>query len=99
MATLTKEKLEDNGRLQNWKRGQQDIKDYPTLENDEYYIEWHKKVDRQSKLDGWYRLIDLAFDPLNIQPDTDQELFDLQEVFMSTVLQLMLQTPKGMNLI
>ena len=46
MAMLSKEELEDNERLQNWKRGRQDLKDYPTLENDEHYIEWHKKVDQ-----------------------------------------------------
>ena len=51
ISTLTKEELEDNARLNFLKGGQQDIKDCPTLENDEYYIEWHKKVDQQSKLD------------------------------------------------
>ena len=71
----------------------------PLLENDKYYIEWNKKVDRQSKLDVWFLLINPAFDPATIFPGINQELFDLQEVLISTVLQLILQTPHGMNLV
>ena len=48
MTMLTKEEVEDN----TWNRGRQDITDYLALENDGYYIEWHKKVDQQSKLNG-----------------------------------------------
>ena len=30
----------DDNKLQSWRRGHKDPKDYPTLENDEYYTEW-----------------------------------------------------------
>ena len=62
------------------------MKNYPILENDEFYTEWRTKMVRQIQLDGWERLIDP--DSLNstLRSGIDTELCALQSVFMSTVL-------------
>ena len=51
------------------------------------------------KLGGWERLIDSSFVNTTVCLGTDQELFILQIVFMSTVLDLVLLNPKGMKFI
>ena len=51
------------------------------------------------KLDGWEGLVDSSFVNSTASPGIDQELFTLQIVFMSTVLDLVLLNPKGMNLV
>ena len=55
------QKIDDN-KLQVSNRGTKIAKDYPVLENDEYYTEWKTKMERQIKLEGWDRLIDDTFD-------------------------------------
>ena len=42
----------DDDMLSSWKQQRKDIKDYPTLEADEYYTEWYIQIKRQIKVDG-----------------------------------------------
>ena len=80
-------------------QSRKDPKDYPTLENDEYYIEWSTKMVRGIKLDEWERLVDSNFVNSNVPTGTDNELLELQILFMSTVLDLALLNPKEMKLV
>ena len=92
------QKIDDN-KLQSWNKGTKSAKDYPLLENDEYYTEWIVKMIRQIKLDTWERLIDMNFDTKTIRAGSNSELYTLQGVFMSTVLEKVLVNIHGLKLV
>ena len=48
---------------------------------------------------GWEQLIDTSFLDTEVCPDTDGDLFKIQVVFMSPVLDLVLLNPKAMKLV
>ena len=85
--------------MTNFKDGGEELKvqNYPLLENDEFYTKWRIKMIRQIKLDGWERLIDDTFDSRFLHPRTDQDLYSLQAIFMSTVLEMVLLNIYGMK--
>ena len=74
-------------------------KDYPVLEHDKYYTEWIVKFNRQIKLDMWERLVDPAFDTKTLRLEADKDLYTLQCVFMSTVLEKVIMNTQGLKLV
>ena len=68
------------------------------MEVDEYYTEWYTKIKSQIKIDGWERVIDPSFVNSNVCPGSDQDLLELQLVFMSMVLEKVLLNGKGKRL-
>ena len=54
---------------------------------------------QQLTLDGWERLIDPIFNNKSVRTGTDQELFSLQAVFISTVLDKALLNTYGIKLV
>ena len=53
----------------------------------------------QIKLDMWERLIDTNFDSKTLPPNADTEVYTLQCVFMSTVLEKILLNTHGLKLV
>ena len=64
-----------------------------------YFTKWRVKMVRQIILNGWERLIDPSYNDKNLRTGTDQKLFSLQAVFMSTVLDKVLINTQGMKLV
>ena len=88
LTTVAEKQLKTNdNKLQSWIKGTKSAKDYPVIEHDEYYTEWIVKMNRQITLDMWERLIDPTFDSKTLCPGANKELYTLQYVFMSTVLE------------
>ena len=56
-------------------------------------------MTQQIKLDGWEQLIDDTFDNEFLRLGTDQDLYSLQAVFMSTVLEKELLNTYGKKLV
>ena len=63
--------------LSSWKQQRKDIKDYPTLEADEYYTEWYILIKRQIKVDGWERITETGFINANVRSVSDRDLLEL----------------------
>ena len=60
-STQNKQQKIGNDMLMGWKRTRKDAKDYPVLNEDEYYTEWLTQILRQIKMDGWDRIVDPNF--------------------------------------
>lgn len=82
-----------------WKRTRKDAKDYPVLNEDEYYTDWLTQILRQIKMDGWDRIVDPNFLNGSVRPGSDSDLLDLQLVFMSQVMEKVLLNLKGKKLV
>ena len=88
----------DDNKLQSWIKGTKSAKNYPVIEHDEYYTKWIVKTNLQITLDIWERLIDPTFDIKTLRRGADKELYTLQCVFMSTVLEKVLLNTHGLKL-
>ena len=84
--------------LMGWKRLRKNTKDYPVLEVDEFYTEWYMNIRRRIKVNGWERVIDTKFVNSSVRPGSDEDLLELQLVFMSMVLEKVLLNGKGKKL-
>ena len=100
LTTVAEKQLKtDENKLQSWIKGTKSAKDYPVLEHDKYYTEWIVKFNRQIKLDMWERLVDPSFDTKTLRPGADKDLYTLQCVFMSTVLEKVFMNTQGLKLV
>ena len=81
-----------------WKQTRKDVKDYPVLKEYEYYTEWLTKIQRQIKMDGWERVVDINFFNSTVRSGSNSNLLDLQLVFMSQVLEKVLLNVNGKKL-
>ena len=89
----------DIDMLMGWKRTRKDAKDYPVLNEDEYYTEWLTQILRQIKMDGWERIVDPNFLNSSVRTGSHSDLLDLPLVFMSQVMVKVLLNIKGKKLV
>ena len=100
LTTVAEKQLKTGkNKLQSWNKGKACAKDYPLLEHDEFYTEWIIKMICQIKLDMWEQLIDANFDRKALRVGADTELYTLQAVFMSTILEKVLLNTHGLKLV
>ena len=76
-SAQTKQQKVDDDMLMGWKRTRKDTKDYPVLNEDEYYTEWITQILRQIKMDDWDRIVDPNFLNGSVRPRSDSDLLDL----------------------
>ena len=97
-AAAVTQKEEDDSFL-SWRRSKKDEKGYPILNNDREFTEWRVKFVRKIHSDEMYQMIDINnIHASSIHTDSDQELWDKQTNFFSTVLEYVLQTKEGKRL-
>ena len=83
----------------NWNRAKRSTSDYPVLTSDRDYTSWCIKMNRQATLDRILRLIGPNFLNNSILPGSDTDLFTLQITSFAQVLDVVLQTMKGILLV
>ena len=80
-----------------WRQSKQDEIAYPLLEADRMYSDWIVKFRQKIASEEMSRMIDKGFHKNQLSTGYDTFLFEAQENYLESVLELVLQTSEWEN--